>query len=113
MSRSYDIAEKIKQGNKKPTIKIDGDHEYEVNTSKNTALAIKAFSEDKSKDDFDQLDFIVEAALGKEAKEYINSLDLTMEAITIVINAIMAAIGGISLEEAENEAKKAQKKFRK
>ena len=51
MARVYDIMEKIKNGNERPTIKIDEDHVFNVNTSKNTALAIKAKGEDKKADE--------------------------------------------------------------
>ena len=113
MARVYDIMEKIKNGNERPTIKIDEDHVFNVNTSKNTALAIKAKGEDKKADEFEQIDFLIEAGLGKEAKKYIDSLDLSIEALGTIVNAIMAAIGGKSLEEVEEAAKKEARKPRK
>lgn len=113
MAKTYDIMEKIKNGNERPTIKIDEDHIFTVNTSKNTALAIKAKGEDKKVDEFGQIDFAIEAGLGKKAKEYIDSLDLSIEALATVVNAIMAAIGGTSLEEVEEAAKKEARKPRK
>lgn len=113
MARVYDIVEKIKNGNEKPTIKIEENHEYTINTSKNTALFIKAVSEDKGLDDFEKIDKTIESGLGKEALDYINSLDLSTSAYVTIVNAIMAAIGDVDLEEIEKAAKEEQKKFRK
>lgn len=113
MSRAYDIAEKLQSANKKSTIAIDKDHVYNLNTSKNSAILIQAISQDEKLSEVERIDKIIEAGIGKEALNYINSLDLTMEAITLILNVIMAAIADISLEEAEEEAKKASKDFRK
>lgn len=113
MARVYDIVEKIKNGNERPTVRIDNDHVYTIQTSKNTALFIKALTEDKKVDDFEKLDKTIEAGLGKEALEYINSLDLPMTAFSTIVNVIMAAIGDISLEEVEKAAAEEVKKFQK
>lgn len=110
MGKVYDIMSRLT--NNKPTIKIDEEHEYTVNNSKNTAIFIKQVSEDKSMDDFKRIDTIIESALGKDALDYINSLELSMVANTTIINAIMAAISEEELEVIEEEAKKQQKKFR-
>lgn len=113
MARAYDIAEKIKNSNQKPTVKIDDEHEFEINTSKNTAIFIKAVSEDKKIDDFERMDTIVESGLGKKALDYINSKDYPMNVTNTIINVIMAAISDMTLEEMEEMAKKEAKKFRK
>jgi len=113
MARVYDIVDKITNGNAKPTIKIDADHEYTINNSKNTGVVIKALSEDKQAEDFERMDKIIQAALGKEALDYINSLELAMPNYNTIVNVIMAAISDISLEEMEELAKKEAKKFRK
>ena len=109
MARVYDIVEKITNGNKKPTIKIDADHEYTINNSKNTAVLIKVLSEDKKIEDFERIDKIIQAALGKEALDYINSLELLMPQYNIIVNVIMAAISDMSLEEMDELAKKNSK----
>lgn len=113
MARAYDIAERLQNANKKSTIKIDDNHIYPINTSKNSAILMQAISQDEKLDDLERIDKLIEAGLGKEALGYINSLDLSIEALSVIINVIMAAIGDITLEEAEEEAKKAAKKFRK
>lgn len=111
MGKVYDIMSRLT--NNKPTIKIDETHEYEVHNSKNTAIFIKQTGEDESLDDLKKMDIIIESGLGKEALEYINSLELSLKATGTIINAIMAAISEEDLEVIEEEAKKQQKKFRK
>lgn len=111
MGKVYDIMNRLT--NDKPAIKIDKDHEYIVNNSKNEAIFIKQLSEDTKLDDFEKMDKIVEAALGKEALDYINSLNLSVKATGTVINAIMAAISEMELEDVEKAAEKQMKSFRK
>jgi hypothetical protein len=111
MGKVYDIMGRLT--NEKPIIKIDPAHEYKVNNSKNQAIFIKQLSEDPKLDDFQRLDTIIEAALGKEALDYINSLNLSVKATGTVINAIMAAISEEDLEAVEKEAEKQKKSFRK
>lgn len=101
MSRAYDIAEKLKNGSKKPTVKIDETHIYEINTSKNVGIFLKGLTEDSKMDDFEKIDKIIEAGIGKEALEYIDSLDLPIASYVVIVNVIMAAINDVSLEEIE------------
>ena len=101
MSRAYDIAEKLKNGSKKPTVKIDDTHTYEINTSKNVGILLKGLVEDTKIDEFKKIDKIIEAGIGKEALKYIDSLDLPMASYVTIVNVIMAAINDVSLEEIE------------
>lgn len=111
MGKVYDIMGRLTKD--KPVIKIDNEHEYIVNNSKNQAIFIKQLSEDKSLDDLKRMDKIIEAGLGKEAFDYIDSLDLSVNATGTVINAIMAAISEVELEEIEKEVASRAKNFRK
>lgn len=111
MAQIYNIMDRLT--NDKPVIKIDKDHEYKVNNSKNQAIFIKQLSEDVKIDDFERMDKIIEASLGKEAIDYINTLDLSVKAYSTVINAIMAAISEISLEEVEKVAEQEMKNLKK
>ena len=101
MSRAYDIVEKLKSGSKKPTVKIDDTHTYEINTSKNVGMLLKGLVEDTKIDEFKKIDKIIEAGIGKEALKYIDSLDLPMASYVTIVNVIMAAINDVSLEEIE------------
>ena len=48
-----------------------------------------------------KIDKIIESGLGKEALEYIDSLDLPMSTYVTIVNVIMAAINDVSLEDIE------------
>lgn len=111
MAKIYNIMDRLT--NDKPVIKLSEDKEFRVNNSKNQAIFIKQLSEDPKLDDFERMDMIVEAALGKEALEYINTLDLSVKAYGTVINTIMAAISELSLEEVEQVAGQKMKKIKK
>jgi hypothetical protein len=110
MAKVYDITSKLT--NEKPVIKIDEGHQYEVDTTKNTALKLQLAYKDETLNDIEKLDRVVELALGKDALKYLNSLNLPLAAYTTVTTAIMAATNEMSMEEAEAEVAKQQKSFR-
>lgn len=112
MARVYDIISRLENGNQKPVIKIDADHEFKINNSKAAAFRIMALAEDEKVSDEERLEGIVKVGLGEEAFKYIESLELSMPNYNLIINAVMAAIGDVDLEEVEKEAKKAKKKPR-
>lgn len=105
MARFYDIAERMKSGKEKPTIKIDEEHSYKINTGKSAVLYIQGISDDKKLNEVEKLEKIIITALGKEAAEYINEQDLPMPMIVTIANVIMAAIGDVDLEEVEKISK--------
>lgn len=109
MARAYDIVSRMNHIKEKSTIKIDDDHIYNINTSKSAVLYIRAIHEDKEKEDFELLDDVIKVALGQEALDYINSLDLPMEGLVLIMNVIFAAVEGVELE-AVLEAQKKPKK---
>jgi len=109
MARKYDIAKKILNGNARPTVKIDDGHEFRINNGKSAALMMQAII-DESGEGAEALDKIVILGLGKEAHEYIESLDLPLPVYNDIANVIMAAFSDISLEEMEELAKEQQGK---
>lgn len=113
MARVYDIISRLENGNQKPVVKIDAEHEFKINNSKAAAFKIMALADDENMKEDERLESIIKVGLGKEAFEYIESLDLSMPNYNLIINAIMAAIGDVSIEEIEEESKKAKKKPRK
>lgn len=113
MARAYDIAERLQNANKKSTLTIDKEHTYNINTSKNSAILMQAIGNDETLNEVEKLDKLIEAGIGKDALEYINSLELTLDATTVIINAIMAAVADTTIEEIEKEAEKEAKKFRR
>lgn len=109
MARKYDIAQRIANANQKPTAIIDEDHEYKINNSKSVAIMLQALSDESKDKGAEFLDEVITLTLGKEAHEYIESMDLTMPAYESIVMAVMAAMQDVSIEEAEEEAKKGKK----
>ena len=107
MARIYDIINRLENGNQKPKIRIDSEHEFTINNSK--AAALKIMAESKKNNEEKTMDNIVKIALGKEAFDYIEGLDLSMPAYNTIVNTIMAAIADVELEEIEEEAEKQKK----
>ena len=107
MAKVYDIMNKLV--NVKPIVKIDEDHEYKINNTKNNAIYIQSLvkenkkKDDKKQDEMELINKIIKASLGKEAFEYIDSKgdEWSMSAYNAIINVIMAAISNVELEEIE------------
>ncbi|WP_024613655.1 hypothetical protein [Clostridium sp. Ade.TY] len=115
MAKVYNIMNKIT--NERPLLEIDEDHKYKINNSKNNAIYIFNLyqkNKDKSKnDDIELLEKIIKASLPKEAFEYIESLELSLDSYSTIANAIMAAISNLELEEIEEIGKKEMERFQK
>ena len=117
MAKVYDIMNKLV--NVKPTVKIDEDHEYKINNTKNNAIYIQSLvkenkkKDDKKHDEMELINKIIKASLGKEAFEYIDSKgdEWSMSAYNAIINVIMAAISNVELEEIEEMSEKEAKRF--
>lgn len=117
MAKVYDIMNKLV--NVKPTLKIDEDHEYKINNTKNNAIYIQSLvkenkkKDDKKQDEMELINKIIKASLGKEAFEYIDSKgdEWSMSAYNAIINVIMAAISNVELEEIEEMSEKEAKQF--
>ena len=114
MAQIIDLSKRLT--NEKPRIIIDKEHNYEVRNNKNVAILIKEITEDDKIKDFakdgDKYDKIIQAALGDEALSYLKTIELSVNGWNLVIEAIMAAINEISLDEIEGESKKEQDKKR-
>lgn len=113
MAKVYNIMNKLT--NEKPVLKIDEDHEYKINNSKNNAIYIQSLvkNKDKQGNGIEVLDKIVKASLPKEAFEYIESLDLSLDAYSVIVNAIMAGISNLELDEIEELNQKEMERFQK
>ncbi|EHK2402040.1 hypothetical protein KCL48_000007 [Clostridium perfringens] len=117
MAKVYDIMNKLV--NIKPSVKIDEDHEYKINNTKNNAIYIQSLvkenkkKDDKKQDEMELINKIIKASLGKEAFEYIDSKgdEWSMSAYNAIINVIMAAISNVELEEIEEMSEKEAKRF--
>jgi hypothetical protein len=113
MARVYDVISRLENGNQKPVVKVDAEHEFKINNSKAAAFKIMAIAEDEKIKDNERLENIVKVALGKEAYEYIENLELSMPSYNTIVNVIMAAIADVELEEIEKESQNSKKAPRK
>ena len=112
MAKVYDIVSRLK--NEKPQIRITEDKIFTVYNSKNSVILMKGIAEDNKIDETQKIDMIIEAGLGKEALDLVDSLELPTKQLAIIVSAIMAAISEVELEEmeklADEEVKKTKKK---
>ncbi len=108
---NYDIIDRMKEANKKPEIQLDEEHTFKVNSSVPAVLKIQEISKkQKGNEEYSEVDGvydIIAVALGKEAVEYIKSQEYTFAALTLITEAIMAAINNLTLEEMEEQNKQA------
>lgn len=117
MAKVYNIMDKMV--NVKPTVKIDEDHEYKINNTKNNAIYIQSLAKgndkkgDKNYDEMEFMNKIIKASLGQEAFEYIDSKgeEWSMAQYEAILNVIMAAVSNVELEDIEELSKKEAKRF--
>ena len=102
MAREYNIIERLKRRNEKPTEVLDDDHKYPINTKKTNVMCMMAYirkTEKRGKEesdpvkDMEMMDHIIKMGLGEEAAAYIAEQDYTFAVIRDIIEVIMAAIG--------------------
>lgn len=114
MGRVYDITQRIIAGNQRPEITIDKDHVYKMNVTKAAAIKINSIIDKMDKEGADEnklKDDAITVALGKEALEYMDSLELNADVYDTVLNTIIAAIRGVTLKEMEEMTAAARKNF--
>lgn len=109
---NYNIIDRMKEANKKPEIQLDEEHTFKVNSSVPAVLKIQEISKkQKGNEGYSEIDGvydIIAVALGKEAVEYIKSQEeYTFAALTLIVEAIMAALNNSALEEVEEQNKQA------
>lgn len=102
MAREYNIIERLKRRNEKPTVVLDDEHKYPINTKKTNVLCMMAYirkTEKRGKEesdpvkDMEMMDHIIKMGLGEEAAAYIAEQDYTFAVVQDIIEVIMAAIG--------------------
>ena len=117
MAREYNIVERLKRRNEKPTVVLDEEHKYPINTKKTNVLCMMAYirkTENKGKEetdpvkDMEMMDHIIKMGLGDEAAAYIAEQDYTFAVMQDIIDVIMSAIGDeeTNFEKEEQEEKK-------
>lgn len=94
-----DISKKL-DFDSKQTIKIDAEHEFEVDCSASNVMLMQ--EKFKNNDEtLENLYEIIELAMGKEATDLIKAKNLTFKKLQIVIIAIMAAANEMEYDEME------------
>ena len=98
MSTLIDITNKIK--NEEKFIKLY-DKTYKVDDSKNTVLKVMSILEKEG--EAVAMDKAIELILGKEAKKYIDSLNLSVQDYQVPFIAVMACVNNVSYEVMEEQ----------
>lgn len=111
MGKAYNIIDKL--DNSKSTVKIDADHEFKINTHMAAGLKINDIAKNEEINDYERINQIIQVGLGKEAYEYIDSLQLNIPSYTPIVNAIVAALNGLEIEEIEEADKKEEENKKK
>ena len=98
MSTLIDITNKIK--NEEKFIKLY-DKTYKVDDSKNTVLKVMSILEKEG--EAVAMDKAIELILGKEAKKYIDSLNVSVQDYQVPFIAVMACVNNVSYEAMEEQ----------
>ena len=93
-----DISKKL--SNDKPVIKISEGKEYKINNSKNTMLLINQEMQN-NKNELAAMDKVVKLALGQNASQEIESMELSFADYKVLFIGIMAGVSDQSYEEVE------------
>ena len=104
----YDLISRLDKANEKHVITLAEGKDFKVNTSAPAVLQIQAIVKAKPKDGEDETEKsindlydMIGVGLGKEAKEYVIEQKYSPQALSIVTEAITAAIGNETLEDLE------------
>ncbi len=85
-------------------IKIDSEHEYNVDCGAETMLiAQQKFEKSATVEDFYE---IIKLFIGKDALKLIKSKNLSVKKLSIVVIAVMAQVNEVSYEEMEKRFRK-------
>ena len=93
-----DISKKL--SNDKPVIKVAEGKEYKINNSKNTMLLINQEMQN-NKNELAAMDKVVKLALGQNAFQEIESMELSFADYKVLFIGIMAGVSDQSYEEVE------------
>ena len=102
-----DISKKL--SNDKPVIKIAEGKEYKINNSKNTMLLINQEMQN-NKNELAAMDKVVKLALGQNAFQEIESMELSFADYKVLFIGIMAGVSDQSYEEVEKNFNPAKDK---
>lgn len=103
------ITKEILSGDNHPQLKI-GDKLYTVDDRQKTWEKIQEVQSNKTLAEKERTSKIYELALGKEAADEINNLDLPVSSATHLSYCVMGAIIGENPDELEKQAKEQMRK---
>ncbi|OCA99385.1 hypothetical protein [Clostridium beijerinckii] len=103
MGKRYNIVNKIMNAKERAEIEIDEDHVFKINDSFAAAMMIKATMEDKKLNEEKQIEKVLGVAFKPDDIKYIKSLDLKLPGYVAIVNAVMAAIADVDLDEIEKK----------
>lgn len=103
------ITKEILNGDNHPQLKI-GDKLYTIDDRQKTWEKIQEIQSDKTLTEKERTSKIYELALGKEASDEINNLDLPVSSAMHLSYCIMGAIIGENPDELEKQAKEQMRK---
>ena len=103
------ITKEMLSGDNHPQLKI-GDKLYTVDDRQKTWEKIQEIQSNKTLAEKERTSKIYELALGKEASDEINNLDLPVSSATHLSYCIMGAIIGENPDELEKQAKEQMRK---
>lgn len=101
MGKVYNLAERLAAANQKPTLEIDAEHIYKINNTTPAAIMMESITTDENLGEFDRIKKVITVGVGVEAMEYIDSLELTTPAMSLIFQAILASVSDTSMEELE------------
>lgn len=94
----YDISSKLSNDN--PILKIDKEHQYEVNTDKNVVLQMTEMQKNGAEDE-DILKLLLGEDNAKEVEEYLNTTPNYSSNLQAIMIGAVAAVSNIPYEVAE------------
>ena len=103
----YNLFERLNKENEKHKLVIDDDHVYTINNSAAAIVTLQSIVKNNTEDgevEIKKLYDIIGVGLGKEAREYIEKQEYTIQALSTIVSAISAAASNQTLEEFEKES---------
>jgi len=105
LAKNIDITDIF--NSEKPTIQI-GEKKYEVDNSLKAVLAFEQLTSEGTS--FDTIQDVLKTVLGDKVIEELNLVELSLDALKVLMIAAMAAVQGMEYSEAEARFQKAKAK---
>lgn len=110
MARTFDISNRL--STKNPTLKLDKDHVYEINTEKTVILQFTELQKSKQTENIDSE--ILKLLLGEknaaEIEAYLERTPNYAGNMEVIMISLVAAVNNVTYEEMEKRFRKEQSK---